>query len=83
MHTIAGEGMSFASDVASILYDLSIVVEVGECSGILGRNGSGRSTPPKITHIAIKPQRRRFSSHGRTFARWDNTKEVPCKPVKL
>ena len=50
------------------LQDLSFEVKAGECLGIIGRNGAGKSTTLKILSRIMKPTKGRMDVHGRLSA---------------
>jgi len=50
------------------LQDLSFEVKQGECLGIIGRNGAGKSTALKILSRIMKPTRGHMVVHGRLSA---------------
>lgn len=62
------EDVSFAYRAAPVLSGLTLGIEAGEMSGLLGPNGSGKTTWVRLAAGSLKPSRGRVFLEGRDLA---------------
>lgn len=83
MSAVAVEQVSFAYQMSPILQDISFVIERGERIGLIGPDGSGKSTLMYIVHGALTPQHRRVlleDRDSRTLRRLDIARLIAACP---
>lgn len=63
-HALSAEGLSMTFGQTTALSDVSLHVEQGECLGIVGRNGAGKSTVVSILTGLQRPDSGTVTFHG-------------------
>jgi osmoprotectant transport system ATP-binding protein len=65
------QSVSFVAGAATLVHDLSFVVQEGETVVLLGRSGSGKTTTLKLINDLLTPSSGRVSVYGKSTAGWD------------
>jgi zinc transport system ATP-binding protein len=74
------ENVNFAYQTDKVLEDITVVIEEGDYVGLVGGNGSGKTTFLKIMLGILRPDSgvvRLFGEDVRTFRRWGDIGYVP------
>jgi iron complex transport system ATP-binding protein len=61
---LALENVSAAYGARPVLHDLSLAVEPGEVTGLIGPNGSGKTTVVRVASRGLRPREGRVRVHG-------------------
>ena len=64
------DGVGFGYGERSVLHDLDLVLEKGQCYGILGPNGSGKTTLLDLLCALLQPQTGTIGFCGQPLADW-------------
>src|SRR2546430_14409646 len=76
------DGITFGYDRQPLLYDIHVQVDEGEMVGLLGPDGSGKTTPLRLIGGVWRQRHAKFLLQGRTLRLWGD-RALPWRLVAV